>query len=277
MRPTLFHLSIFGQTYNVESYIFFNILLSNLSLLIVVFFLLIRRGVSKRNSFFTMFVLVLVALVGSKVTHILGNMNCYFHNADPIQFKSILSSGFSLFGGILFALPFSFLISQVLKIPRWEFLDLLSPGMSTAIFFNKMGCFLNGCCFGTPTSLPWGVVFPLGTRAYNYYSFSYMEESEKLLLRSPGNIQLHPVQLYESLFGLFLFFFALILIRRKVTSGVVFLSIFYLFSFSRMFFYFFRAPSASISFSSQYLFLAYGISTLTALGLLYWRLRADKN
>jgi phosphatidylglycerol:prolipoprotein diacylglycerol transferase len=35
-----------------------------------------------------------------------------------------------------------------------------------ALAFGRIGCFLNGCCFGKPTSLPWGVRFPYGSFAY---------------------------------------------------------------------------------------------------------------
>lgn len=268
MRPILFHICLLGEDYAVESYLVFNIILSNLFFLLLSTFFLVRNALRKGIAIISALSVVMVALIGSKLTHLIGSMNWDF---SSFHLNAFFTSGFSLFGGILFSLPLILLLSLLLKIPPWKFLDLLTPGMAIAIFFNKLGCFLNGCCFGIPTLRPWGVVFPKGTRAYHYYASTFLDKTGEYLFYSPGSILLHPVQLYESFAGLIFFLLALFLHKKKTQNGVIFLSVFYLFSFSRIIFYFFRAPNLKATTLNQHLFLLYVISALSSLFLLYWR------
>ena len=67
---------------------------------------------------------------------------------------------------------------------------MLAPTVGLGIGLGRIGCFLNGCCFGTPTDLPWGVTFPEGS--IPDYIFH--------------NQAIHPAQLYSSLYGFALFF-----------------------------------------------------------------------
>jgi phosphatidylglycerol:prolipoprotein diacylglycerol transferase len=71
--------------------------------------------------------------------------------------------------------------------------------------FTRIGCFLNGCCFGTPTCSPFGLVFPSNSPAGATF------------LGQP----IHPTQLYSSAAGFLLFFFALWLEKRKLRPGVL--------------------------------------------------------
>ncbi|MFC1511517.1 prolipoprotein diacylglyceryl transferase, partial [Candidatus Margulisiibacteriota bacterium] len=75
------------------------------------------------------------------------------------------------------------------------------------IAIGRVGCFLNGCCFGLPTKLPWGMVFPFGSLAHSYF---------------PGE-HLHPTQLYSSLGGLVIFLLIVWLYRQKKYDGHIFL------------------------------------------------------
>jgi len=68
----------------------------------------------------------------------------------------------SLIGGMLgFA---AFFIKE--KLPPLPMLDLLTPGMLLGLALGRLGCFLNGCCFGGVCDLPWAVRFPAGSPPY---------------------------------------------------------------------------------------------------------------
>jgi phosphatidylglycerol:prolipoprotein diacylglycerol transferase len=71
----------------------------------------------------------------------------------------------------------------------WILADALTPSLALGTMFGRIGCFLNGCCYGQPTAQPWGVVFPRD-------SFAYLEF---------GDQPVHPSQLYNALVGLALF------------------------------------------------------------------------
>jgi hypothetical protein len=48
-----------------------------------------------------------------------------------------------------------------------HYMDVLAIGLTAALLFGRIGCFLNGCCYGKPTDLPWGVRFPYGSFSYS--------------------------------------------------------------------------------------------------------------
>ena len=93
------------------------------------------------------------------------------HHAD--QFTEGLSSifaiwqgGLELLGGVVLAIAVIFFYLCYHKLPIRAYLDILAIGLMLALVFGRIGCFLNGCCFGKPTRLPWAVRFPYGSFAY---------------------------------------------------------------------------------------------------------------
>jgi phosphatidylglycerol:prolipoprotein diacylglycerol transferase len=70
------------------------------------------------------------------------------------------SGGLASSGGVLAGLASTWLLACVLRRPAVELLDALAPAGLLALAIGRVGCFLAGCCYGRPTDLPWGVVFP---------------------------------------------------------------------------------------------------------------------
>src|SRR5262249_54961188 len=108
--------------------------------------------------------------------------------------------GLILYGGYVAAIGGGILYVRSKKLPVWRVGDAVAPSMALGVAIGRIGCFLNGCCYGLPTHLPLGVRFP----AENLASF-----------RFPGQ-DLHPSQLYlsGSSFGLFILLLALDRKRR---------------------------------------------------------------
>jgi len=71
------------------------------------------------------------------------------------------------------------------KVKFWSIMDLAGLCLPLGLAFGRVGCFLNGCCYGKPTTLPWGITFPTVA---------------PLVAR-------HPTQLYELVLDLGLFAF----------------------------------------------------------------------
>ncbi len=86
-----------------------------------------------------------------------------------------------------------------------EVFDIFSPTLAMGIGITRIGCFLNGCCFGTPTGLPWGVQFP-------DHSIPWMIFRDQ---------HLHPAQIYSSAYGFLLFFVLHQLLKRRQFAGQV--------------------------------------------------------
>jgi phosphatidylglycerol:prolipoprotein diacylglycerol transferase len=80
---------------------------------------------------------------------------------------AIWKGGLELLGGVLSAIVVIGFYCRYHKLPVRRYLDILAIGLMLALVFGRIGCFLNGCCFGKPTKLPWGVRFPYGSYAYS--------------------------------------------------------------------------------------------------------------
>src|SRR5262249_8498515 len=93
-----------------------------------------------------------------------------------------------------------------LGLPMWIAADALTPSVALGTMFGRVGCFLNGCCYGRPTTLPWGVTFPPDSYAGAEF----------------GNARLHPSPLYAAAAGLFLFLVLWSLRARVRTPGFLF-------------------------------------------------------
>lgn len=106
-----------------------------------------------------------------------------------------------LIGGVLAAVAFA----RRSKLSSWLVVDMMTPGLALGYGLARFGCLLNGCCYGAPTSLPWGIRFP------------YYPDSE--IATDPS----HPTQIYSAL-GSFLILAILLLVRRRLpVRGQLFL------------------------------------------------------
>jgi phosphatidylglycerol:prolipoprotein diacylglycerol transferase len=81
-----------------------------------------------------------------------------------------------------------------------RYLDVLASVLGLGPFLIRWACFLNGCCFGTPTGPAWGVCFPAN-------SFAFRAQLGEGLLTTGDlkSLPVHPVQIYLSMLGLLLF------------------------------------------------------------------------
>ncbi len=152
-----------------------------------------RRGFKKADSLLMLLVMGVSAFIGARLFNVLVNFEWY--RRDPSRIFSPEDTGFSLYGGILFAALAGLLIARARGINMWKFADTVTPFMGICIALMKIGCFLNGCCFGKETTLPWGVKFPPNSPAHLYQ-----------ISQNPfGTFTIstvHPTQIYELLAAL---------------------------------------------------------------------------
>ncbi len=117
------------------------------------------------------------AALYSLIAGVIGARAFYvIHHFDQFQGRllsvfAIWKGGLELLGGILLAITVIIFYSWYHKLPVRRYLDILAIGLMLALVFGRIGCFLNGCCFGKPTNLPWAVRFPY--RSDVYYSQVY--------------------------------------------------------------------------------------------------------
>ena len=259
MHPVLFEFSMGSANFTVQAYTFFTVFLTGAVSLIILTILLRVNGVSRLQSLGAGLVVVLVVLVGARLSYALVNFQQFAN--EPGEIFQLHAGNFNMWGGLVLGLPLIALVPQFLKLRTWRFLDLLAPVIGMAAFASKIGCYLNGCCFGAPTSLPWGVTFPAGTRAAQHFSEHLEAGGGEIITSLP---YLHPVQLYESFAGLFVLVMAVLMLRQRLQEGTVFLLSMVFISVSRLF----AVPVTTGDYLS---ILLYVVVALGALFLLCWR------
>lgn len=100
---------------------------------------------------------------------------------------------FALDGALIAALPFGLLAARLLKLEPWRCADALIPSVALAIFVLRVGCIQEGCCFGRPTELPWGIIPATNSPA----AISQLQRGFPAMLAPL--LALHPTAAYEAL------------------------------------------------------------------------------
>lgn len=164
-------------------------------------------------------VVLIAVVIGSRLLYVIFHWSEFKDDLlGIIAFWRGGLAGLMFYGGLVGALLAGILYAKSQRMPLLKMLDAVAPAIVLGEFFTRIGCFLNGCCFGKPTGLPCGVVFPYNSPAG--YTFH--------------NTAIHPTQLYSSLAGLSLFFVALWLEKRRLRDGVLFFIIMTLYSLYRL-------------------------------------------
>lgn len=156
-------------------------------------------------SYFMIFGGVIGARLGYVLLHLADFSDDPLSAINPFAGDQFGISGLNLYGGILLAVGSAIVYMKLKKLPIAPTFDLFAPTLGLGLGISRIGCFLNGCCFGNPTDLPWGVTFPPESPAG--YIF--------------GSVAVHPTQLYTSGYGLILFFALNYMLRRKKFDGQI--------------------------------------------------------
>ena len=128
----------------------------------------------------------------------------------------IWEGGLVFYGGFLAALGFALWYTRRKRMSFPRVADLLAPSVAIGHFFGRLGCFAAGCCYGRAGEVPWAVRFPSESMA-----FQQLVGEGKLSPGATVTMPLHPVQLYEALGELVLYFALSWLATRKRWDGQV--------------------------------------------------------
>ncbi len=115
-------------------------------------------GLDRRHAAGLFLAALAAGLVGARLLDAALNLPAYA--ADPPRLVTTEFRGFALYGGLAAAVAVAALWSRRSGVPLRRFADATIPAVVAGIVLMRVGCFLNGCCEGVATDLPWGVVFP---------------------------------------------------------------------------------------------------------------------
>ncbi len=97
-------------------------------------------------------------VVGARIFHVIHFWDTYQDNLLKI-FK-IWEGGLEFLGGFITASISMIIYARVKKLSIRTYMDILAPALMMGLCFGRVGCFLNGCCYGKMCDKPWGVTFP---------------------------------------------------------------------------------------------------------------------
>jgi phosphatidylglycerol:prolipoprotein diacylglycerol transferase len=136
---------------------------------------------------------------------------------DCFAMLEVWRGGLAYYGGFIGAVGFAWYYVRKHALGWWRTADLASPGIMLGLFFGRLGCFLNGCCYGKVTDSVFGVRFLRGGPAWRAQLDAHRIAAHDLPLA------VHPTQLYESLACLLIFASLYFVIRpRRSAYGQVF-------------------------------------------------------
>ncbi len=169
-----------------------------------------RHGINRETIYDLSIILIIAAVVGSRMLYILTHRDHYHGIIDVV---ALWQGGATYYGGMVLAIAGAVVFLRRKGVSFFPIADVCAPSVALGVFLTRIGCFLSGCCFGKPTQCPLGMVFPGGSPAG--YTMPHMH--------------IHPTQLYSSLYGIIIFALLLFVERRVRHSGSTFgfLCIFY--------------------------------------------------
>jgi phosphatidylglycerol:prolipoprotein diacylglycerol transferase len=116
------------------------------------------HGLNAVRVYAAMLLLFPSALVGARLLFLMSHWRLYRHQPHRIWRQS--EGGASLYGGLVLSFLVSLPLLKILRLPLGAFWDAASVTMLIGMIFTKVGCLLNGCCAGRPTTAPMGLYLP---------------------------------------------------------------------------------------------------------------------
>ena len=161
-------------------------------------------------------VVLIASVLGARALYVMEHIQEFRREWGSVI--ALWQGGLTLYGGVIAGTVAGLLAARRFGLPMWTVADALTPSLALGTALGRIGCFLNGCCYGRPTRLPWGVVFPPD-------SFAGLEF---------GNAPVHPSQLYFAAAGFVLFLIVWVVRKRFTVPGTLFWTFIGLFALVRI-------------------------------------------
>jgi len=156
--------------------------------------------------------LILSAIIGARAYYVILHYDEFRGDLvsiiNPFHDGMVGIGGLVMYGGFIGALIASIIYFRVKRLPFLPYADAVAPAFGLGVMLTRVGCFMNGCCYGAPTD-HCGVSFPISSAAGIYQHDMHA-------------VALYPSQLFESVGGFLIFFTVLFIGKRKPFTGFLF-------------------------------------------------------
>ena len=198
--------------------------------------------------------IIIAALVGAKLLLLIVDFDQF---KDPAELLNLARLGGVFYGGLILAVAVAFWYIARHRMPFWTTCDMFAPGIALGHVIGRLGCLMAGCCYGSPTSMPWAITFTDPFAQSN--------------VGTPLNVPLHPTQVYEAGSELLILIFLLVTERKGPTyPGRTFWAYMLFYAISRFVIEFYRADERGVVMGlSTSQFISVVLAPLSLLMLIY--------
>jgi phosphatidylglycerol:prolipoprotein diacylglycerol transferase len=201
---------------------------------------------------------------GARIFYILQYREHFQSAWDLVK---IWEGGLVYYGGLLLAAAGVIGYLRLSRRPVLYWLDIVAPSLALGLAFGRAGCFLNGCCFGDVSHVPWAFSWPVGSLPWNHYADAYLAARQTIpaafqhegvsaffgsvsgwLVAGWRAPSIHPSQLYSLVNALGLFGVLHLGFRHKRRHGQIFFTFILLYAASRFLLEYTRADEAEVYF-----------------------------
>src|SRR5947209_7911921 len=104
--------------------------------------------------------LIVGGILGARSLYVITFWREQFAGKPFWEMFMIQHGGLVFYGGFIGAVLAVVLYARLKKLQLWKVFDVLAPSLALGYSFGRVGCLLNGCCYGRACSLPWAIRFP---------------------------------------------------------------------------------------------------------------------
>jgi phosphatidylglycerol:prolipoprotein diacylglycerol transferase len=147
------------------------------------------------------FWIMISGVVGARIAEVIVNWPHY--QSQPLEILRVDKGGLVFYGGFILACLAVIVFARRQRDPLWALADYAVIGLPLGHALGRLGCFINGCCYGLHTESALAIRFPATHESHG--------------------VPVHPTQLYEAAYNLLLFGVLLVFyLRRRPPAGRVF-------------------------------------------------------
>ncbi|MDD5139676.1 MAG: prolipoprotein diacylglyceryl transferase [Verrucomicrobiales bacterium] len=161
-------------------------------------------------------------IIGARTVYVVTYWKDEFAGQPLSEIFAIWHGGLVYYGGLIGASLAGITYLRWKKLALWKIADVMAPSIALGSVFGRIGCLLNGCCYGRACDAPWAISFPPGNP-----------------LGSPTT-PVHPTEIYDALLNFALYLFLAWLFRRKKFDGQIFAAYLICYAITRSFVEYFR-------------------------------------
>jgi phosphatidylglycerol:prolipoprotein diacylglycerol transferase len=160
-----------------------------------------QQGIPEKLIWDLAITILMSGIVGARIFYLVQKREMVFADVHTVgQFLFTLvnlpDGGIVLYGGVIGGAIAFLAFCRHHKLSVLNIADIVTPSVFLGVGFGRIGCFLNGCCYGDFCDLPWSVQYPSGTN-----TFDALVMRGFISAADAATPPMHPSQIYSSING----------------------------------------------------------------------------